>query len=584
MAILTTLVSFNGVSGNVPYGNLMTDAAGDLFGTASLGGAYDFGTVFEVPYVNGAYATTPVALASFNHTDGSSPEGTLIADAAGNLLGTTLTGGATGVGTVFEIANTNGSYASTPTTVVSFNATNGSVLQSGLVTDTNGDLFGTTLEGGTSNLGTVFEIVNNGTAAAPSYANAPTTLLNFTGVNNGQGSFGNLITDARGDLFGTAGGGGTYNLGEAFELVNIGTVTAPVYSTTPIIMTSFNGTDGSRPAAGLIADSSGNLFGTTYTGGASNDGTVFELVNNGNYNYTLVTLASFSGANGQNPAASLIEDAAGDFFGTTTAGGANNDGTVFELVNNGGGSYTLNTLVNFNGANGDAPASGLIADAAGNLYGETQLGGVNNLGTVFELSNSGFQVSSSPPSSGTTYTASQINAIYEAVLQRPASPAEQNMWVAAETGGQLTEQQVLSDIVTSAEANNFVYPIIRLYQAAFGRVPDQAGLTGWVDTFESGAMTEAQIDQAFVNSPEFLANYGTTQVSTAFVGALYHNVLGRTGSTTEISGWVNSGESAAQILQGFSDSTEFQNDSRAAIIGFLEAAANGTESYHGPLL
>jgi len=181
------------------------------------------------------------------------------------------------------------------------------------------------------------------------------------------------------------------------------------------------------------------------------------------------------------------------------------------------------------------------------------------------------------------YTAAQINTIYQEVLQRPAATAEQNLWVTAEANGQVTADQVLSDIVTSAEAVQFVYPIIRLYQASFDRVPDQAGLAGWVNTFESGAMTEAQIAQAFVNSPEFASHYATTQLS-AFVSALYTNVLGRPALPGEISAWVNSGLSASQILTGFSDSAEFQNDTRAAIIGFLDAAANGTESYHGPLV
>jgi uncharacterized repeat protein (TIGR03803 family) len=242
----------------------------------------------------------------------------------------------------------------------------------------------------------------------------------------------------------------------------------------------------------------------------------------------------------------------------------------------------LTTLISFNGANGATPAGGLIADAAGDLIGTTTAGGANNDGTVFELTGTGFQSSSLP--SGTGYTGSQIDTIYQEVLQRPASTAEQNAWVTAEADGQVTAAQVLSDIVTSAEAVQFVYPIIRLYQASFDRVPDQAGLTGWVDAWRSGALTEGQIAQAFVNSSEFLSDYGTTQVSTAFVGSLYQNVLGRQGSVSEISAWVNSGENAAQVLVGFSDSAEFQNDTRAAIIGFLDAAANGTESYHGPLV
>jgi hypothetical protein len=107
---------------------------------------------------------------------------------------------------------------------------------------------------------------------------------------------------------------------------------------------------GQYPDAGLIADAAGDLFGTTAIGGADN-GTVFELVNHGGGAYTPVTLLNFNGADGAKPYAGLIADAAGDLFGTTYSGGAGN-GTVFELVNHGGGAYTPVTLLNFNGANG----------------------------------------------------------------------------------------------------------------------------------------------------------------------------------------------------------------------------------------
>jgi uncharacterized repeat protein (TIGR03803 family) len=132
-----------------------------------------------------------------------------------------------------------------------------------------------------------------------------------------------------------------------------------------------------------------DLFGTTDGGGSNNDGTVFELVNN-NGTYTLNTLVNFTGGNGASPRkAGLIADSNGDLFGTTLQGGSNNDGTVFELVNN-NGTYTLNTLVNFTGNNGSMPDTGLIADANGDLFGTTYGGVSNNYGTVFEITNSGF--------------------------------------------------------------------------------------------------------------------------------------------------------------------------------------------------
>ncbi len=152
---------------------------------------------------------------------------------------------------------------------------------------------------------------------------------------------------------------------------------------------SFNQTNGTYPFAGLIADAAGDLFGTTEIGGADGDGTVFELVKHGGGNYTPTTLLSFNQTNGSNPYAGLIADAAGDLFGTTASGGADDSGTVFELVNHGGGNYTPTTLLSFNQTNGATPFAGLIADAAGDLFGTTEFGGADDLGTVFELVNHG---------------------------------------------------------------------------------------------------------------------------------------------------------------------------------------------------
>ena len=175
----TTLVSFNGTNGAKPYGGLIADAAGDLFGTTSYGGANGYGTVFEIVKTATGYASTPTTLVSFDDTNGANPYGGLIADAAGDLFGTTYDGGANSYGTVFEIVKTATGYASTPTTLVSFDGTNGANPYSGLIADAAGDLFGTTVSGGANGNGTVFEIVKTATG----YASTPTTLVSFNGTN-----------------------------------------------------------------------------------------------------------------------------------------------------------------------------------------------------------------------------------------------------------------------------------------------------------------------------------------------------------------------------------------------------------------
>jgi uncharacterized repeat protein (TIGR03803 family) len=231
---LTTLVNFNGADGAQPVAALIADAHGDLFGTTQEGGAnhnvsvFGDGTVFEITKTAHGYASSPTTLVSFNGANGAGPSGSLIADAHGDLFGTTAYGGLhtpgfeNGNGTVFEIAKTAHGYASSPTTLVSFNGTNGFAPLAGLIADAQGDLFGTTAGGGlfpgppgTGNgFGTVFEIVKT----AHGYASSPTTLAFFNGTN-GSVPRGNLFADAHGDLFGTTSQGGAYGDGTVFEIV-----------------------------------------------------------------------------------------------------------------------------------------------------------------------------------------------------------------------------------------------------------------------------------------------------------------------------------------------------------------------------
>ena len=292
---------------------------------------------------------------------------------------------------MFEIAKTAVGYASTPTTLVALS--DDAFSEAGLIADANGDLFGTTtgIDGGAHLTdGTVFEIVKT----ASGYASTPTILVSFNGTN-GETPFDSLIADSNGDLFGTTDGGGANDFGTVFEIAK----TAGGYATAPTTLVSFSDDDGVSPKGSLIADADGDLFGTTVGDGFSVAGTVFEIVKTPTgYASTPTTLVSFNNDDGS-PNGSLIADANGDLFGTTINGGANDVGTVFEIaksVSATGYASTPTILISFNGTNGVSPDGSLIADANGDLFGTTG-GGANDNGTVFEITDSGFGSAPPPP-------------------------------------------------------------------------------------------------------------------------------------------------------------------------------------------
>ncbi len=363
------------------------------------GGAGDAGTVFEIAKTAGGYESVPTTLVSFSGDDGADPAAGLIADASGDLFGTT-SGGANGDGTVFEIKKTAAGYASAPTTLVSFGDVDGKDPEGNLIADSNGDLFGTTEFGGPSGAGTVFEIKKT----AAGYASAPTRLVSF---NSADGAFpqGNLVADANGDLLGMTNdsGPGATDVGTVFEIAK----TATGYGTTPTTLVGFFSFDvGGFPEGGLIADANGDLFGTTddggpIEGGAGDRGTVFEIKKTAaGYASTPTVLAGFDGSDGLFPMAGLLIDADGDLFGTTNQGGSDNLGTVFEIKKTAGGYANKPTIVaSFDGTNGDHPLAGLVADASGNLFGTTSEGGPSDddIGTVFEITGSGFVPVTPPP-------------------------------------------------------------------------------------------------------------------------------------------------------------------------------------------
>lgn len=432
MPTLTTLVSFNGSDGQAPQAGLTINSAGNLYGTTWLGGPFaagsnlGWGTLFEIVGTGGSYANAPSTLVDFNFTNGANPQAGLVADAAGDLFGTTQYGGASGFGTVFEIARTGSSYANTATILASFNGTDGDAPLSGLIVDAAGDLFGTTEFGGASGDGTVFEI----TRVGGGYVSTPNTLASFTG-SNGQWPRAGLISDAAGDLFGTTAYGGAYDIGAGgtsgdgtvFEIAK----TSSGYASAPTTLANFNATDGQTPQAGLMIDAAGDLFGTTEFGGTNDAGTVFEIPKTASgYAGTPTTLINFNFTDGEEPQSGLISDAAGNLFGTTAGGGASGLGTVFELARTGGGYAGAPTvLANFAGANGSYPVGNLIADSNGDIFGTTYFGGANGYsagsngdGTVFEVSGAGFQPTVAP-----SPNLQAVDAAYAGVLRTSPDPA-----------------------------------------------------------------------------------------------------------------------------------------------------------------
>ena len=204
--------------------------------------------------------------------------------------------------------------------------------------------------GGASNDGQVIEIAKGGGTI--------TTLASFSGSNGGNPMLAAPTEDAAGDLFGTTIYGGASGDGTVFEIAKgSGKIT--------VLAAIFNGTNGSLPYGGVVEDAAGNLFGTAYQGGTSNYGTVFEVVKGSG---TITTVASFNNANGANPLGGLIEDAAGNLFGTAYQGGNWYDGSVFEIAR---GSSTITTLASFSGTNGENPGASLLEDASGDLFGTT---------------------------------------------------------------------------------------------------------------------------------------------------------------------------------------------------------------------
>ncbi len=393
---LTTVQEFTGTSGAVkgsePFAGLISDGASFLWGTTTVGGAANLGTVFKINATTNAL-TTVSELTTTDNKGGLNPifVGT-IRDAAGNLYGTAANGGAFGHGTVFKITP-----AGVVTSLVDFTGTTGSALgrqpHADLLLASDGNFYGTTKFGGVSDFGTVFKLTPAGVF---------TTLAVFNGTTGNKGAqpLPELVEGADGQLYGTTSLGGNANIGTIFKIAKTGgTLTTLINfagnTTAPV---------GNGPAGKLLLANDGNFYGITGSGGASGFGTIFKMTP-GSVLTTLVQFTGTSGANpGRAPEARLMQAADGLIYGTTIYGGANDWGTIFKLTLAG----VRTTLYDFSSANGYGTmgVNNLAQLPDGALYSTAYSSGANNAGTLFRITTGGvFTPLGSFTGTGTGYLA-----------------------------------------------------------------------------------------------------------------------------------------------------------------------------------
>ncbi len=355
----TVLYSFpNGTDGSNPSAGVIRDSTGSFYGTSASGGAAGGGVVYKLD-------TTGQETVLYSFTggaDGGDPVAGVIRDSAGNLYGTTYSGGTGGYGVVYKL-----DAAGHETVLYSFTGgADGGFPVAGVIRDSAGNLYGTTSLGGAGFFGGVVYKLDT--------TSHETVLYSFTGGADGGFPLAGVIRDSAGNLYGTTpygGYGGTAGRGVVYKLDTTGHET--------VLYRFAGGADGGNPEAGVIRDSAGNLYGTTLLGGTANAGVVYKLDTTGQE----TVLHTFTGgADGGNPEAGVIRDSAGNFYGTAYDGGTGGRGVVYKLDTTG----QETTLYSFTGgADGGVAYAGVIRDSAGNLYGTTYLGGLRNTGVVFKI-------------------------------------------------------------------------------------------------------------------------------------------------------------------------------------------------------
>ena len=353
------LYNFDGAShGGDPYASLARDAAGNLYSTVDYGGGTSYaGGVFKV-------APDGTEAMLYNLTggaDGAYPFSSVVRDSKGNLYGTTSQGGSDNAGVVFKV-----DPSGTETVLHNFaGGADGVIPTGGLVRDKAGNLYGTTSQGGTSNDGIVFKISPSG---------KETILHTFTGsAKDGKyPTYTTLLMDAQGNFYGVTEEGGSADGGILYKLSKTGKLT---------ILHSFKGgtTDGCNVLGTPFMDAAGNFYGTTSSCGTHTLGTVWEVKKNGQERL----LHSFAGgtSDGEYPLAGVVKDATGNLYGNTETGGASDVGTVYRIGNT--GKFTL--LHSFEGTDGKYPYGSFAQNSKGTIFGSTQNGGTIGYGTVWKI-------------------------------------------------------------------------------------------------------------------------------------------------------------------------------------------------------
>jgi uncharacterized repeat protein (TIGR03803 family) len=370
------IYSFAGGSdGSYTDTELVMDSMGNVYGTTVQDGAHGSGTVFQV---------TPAGVHTvlYNFTggaDGGEPYKGVTLDSHGNLYGTAVTGGGGacegGCGVVFALTNSGGTW--TQTVIHAFTGADGSGPGSPVSFDARGNLYGTTPTGGANGVGTVYRMSPNGSGGWNFRV-----IHTFTGGPDGAGgSAGRLLIDRAGNIYGACTTGGANGFGNVFKMSAV----QGKWQLTPLYAFQ-DSPDGALPYGGLVFDKSGNLYGTTYYAGAHDLGTVYKLTNT-NGTWTESVLYSFKGGtDGSAPISSLVADASGNFYGTTSGGGTSLDcGVIFKMTH-GSSGWTESVVYRFPGKpNPGFAYNGMVRDATGNFWGATVHGGTTDDGAIYKF-------------------------------------------------------------------------------------------------------------------------------------------------------------------------------------------------------
>ena len=376
------LYNFGSQSGDgyYPYAGVIADSKGNFYGTTYDGGANSsYGAVYELSPGKGGYTET--TLYSFNaKPDGYYPYGALARDKSGNLYGATYYGGANGYGRVYELKKSGKIWKETVLYDFAGGTADGYYPQSQLVFDAKGNLYGTTTYGGAHSGGTVYQL-----QAQKSGKFKYNLLYSFAGgsTDGYYPQLGPLFVAKNGYFYGTTlYGGSSYNDGTVYELFNARGVWVE-----KVIYAFTGGKAGQYPYGGVTMNSKGVIFGATYNGGVSDYGAVYRLTQAKNKTWAHLTIYSFLGGtnDGAYPYAGLVLDQKGDIWGTTYQGGTSNGGILFELTPS-GKTYKEKVIdIYANSGDGYYPHDTPYLDSKGHLFGTTTSGGTKGGGTVWEI-------------------------------------------------------------------------------------------------------------------------------------------------------------------------------------------------------